>query len=132
MRRRVQEARVGRMATVRPDGSPHVVPIVYALDEDRLYSAVDEKPKTTPRLQRLRNIANEPRVEVLVDEYTDDWRRLWWVRLSGRARVLHDGPEHDAGWALLAAKYEQYRDATPEAVMVVEIDRWKGWSYAVG
>jgi len=132
MRRRVESARVARLASIRPDGSPHVVPIVFALERDRLYSAVDEKPKTTPALQRLRNVALEPRVEILVDHYEEDWARLWWVRLRGRAFVKHEGPDAARGWDLLAAKYPQYQDTSPQALMVVDIDSWRGWSGGVG
>src|SRR5918911_4927121 len=87
---RLREARVGRMATVRPDGTPHVVPFVFALvslhgGDLRLYWAVDHKPKR-PRippgsLRRLENLRVNPAVEVVVDEYDDDWTALWWVRL---------------------------------------------------
>lgn len=119
---------MARLATVRPDGSPHVVPIVFALDGDTLYTAVDEKPKTSPRLQRLRNVAAEPRVEVVVDHYEEDWDRLWWVRLGGLARVVEEGPEHARGVALLRAKYPQEVGWSLEAMMVIEIRTWAGWS----
>ena len=128
MQERLKEARVARLATVRPDGSPHVVPIVFALDGDTLYTAVDEKPKTSPRLQRLRNVAVDPRVEVVVDHYQEDWDNLWWVRLGGLARVIEEGPEHDRGVALLHAKYPQEAGWSLEAMMVIEIRTWAGWS----
>jgi len=93
-RRRVAEARVARLATVRPDGAPHLVPVTFALlDDDRVVTAVDAKPKTTQHLQRLVNISAEPRVGLLVDHYDDDWQQLWWVRLDGTARVVRDEPE---------------------------------------
>lgn len=129
MRRRVDEARVARLATVRPDGSPHVVPIVYAVDGDTLYTPVDEKPKRTPELQRLRNIAAEPRVELLVDHYEEEWDRLWWVRLGGRAHVVGEGPEHDRGAELLRAKYQQEAGWALQSMVVVQVETWRAWSF---
>ena len=88
-------ARVGRLATVRPDGRPHVVVCCYALEGDRAWTAIDAKPKTGAPLQRLANVRANPRASLLVDHYEEDWSRLWWVRLRGRARVLDDGVERD-------------------------------------
>src|SRR5204862_1297005 len=84
-------ARVARLATTDPDGRPHLVPIVFALDGDTLYTAVDRKPKRSARLRRVENARARPDVTVLVDHYDEDWERLWWIRLRGRARVLDDG-----------------------------------------
>jgi PPOX class probable F420-dependent enzyme len=129
MRERVRNARVGRLATVSPDGRPHLVPLCFALDCDVLYSAVDEKPKRSKRLKRLENIQNHPHVAVIVDHYEEDWTRLWWVRLEGTARVLEDGPEREHGLELLRSKYEQYRLEPPTgAVIAVRVERWRGWS----
>ena len=119
------DARVARLATIRRDGSPRVVPICFALDGDTLYSAVDEKPKRTRRLARLADIERDPRVEVLIDHYEDDWSGLWWVRLRGSARVV----EHDErALELLRAKYPQYRDEPPGGpFLVVEIEEQLSW-----
>jgi PPOX class probable F420-dependent enzyme len=78
--------RVARLATVRPDGAPHLVPICFALDGDTLVTAIDAKPKRPGTLARLRNIAWEPRVAVLADGWDEDWTRLWWVRRTVRRR----------------------------------------------
>jgi PPOX class probable F420-dependent enzyme len=132
MRERVGEARVGRLATLGADGRPHLVPICFALEADTLYSAVDEKPKRSRRLQRLENIRRRPEVSVLVDHYEEDWTRLWWIRLDGTADVLEDEAERERVLALLAAKYEQYRAEPPTGpVIEVRIDRWRGWASAV-
>lgn len=116
---------VARLATVRPDGSPRVVPICFALDGDVLYTAVDEKPKRTRRLARLADIERDPRVEVVIDHYDEDWSELWWVRLRGRARVVeHDGRALE----LLRAKYPQYRERPPQGpFVVVDIDERAEW-----
>ena len=121
-------ARVARLATVRPDGGPHIVPIVFAFDGDRLVFAVDRKPKSTRRLRRVENLEADPRVSVLVDVYDDRWERLWWVRADGRAHVA-DTNERQSALRALAAKYEPYRrDAPPGPAVVVEIERWSAWS----
>src|SRR5712692_6363268 len=93
MRARVIDARVARLGTIGATGAPHLVPFCIALDGDVLYSAVDRKPKRSVRLRRLENAAAEPRVCVLVDHYEEDWSRLWWVRLDGRALQLEPGAE---------------------------------------
>lgn len=113
---------------MRPDGSPHVVPIVFAVEGDRIYSAVDDKPKRTTALQRLANIASEPRVSALADHYDDDWSELWWVRIDGRAEILHDGVEWDHALDLLAQRYVAYRERRPSgAVIRVDVERWTTW-----
>lgn len=128
VRRRVGQARVARLATVDGQGRPHVVPICFALADDVLYSAVDGKPKRSPRLKRLENIRANPNVTVLVDHYEDDWSRLWWVRLRGRGRVLEGGEERDRALALLADKYPQYRAQPPvDAVIAIDLDEWREW-----
>jgi PPOX class probable F420-dependent enzyme len=128
MRKRLAEARVAHLATIRPGGRPHIVPITFALDGDAIYFAVDSKPKRTTDLQRLRNIAANPAVAVLVDHYDEDWGRLWWVRVDGRARVLGAG-ESDRAVDLLVSRYAQYRQARPPGPVVeISIDRMSGWS----
>jgi PPOX class probable F420-dependent enzyme len=123
-------ARLARLATVTPRGDPHVVPVVFVLLDDTVWSAVDRKPKSTPRLQRLENVAAHPRASLLVDYYAEDWSALWWVRADGAATVEAVDTE-EAGTALegLTAKYPQYRAEPPPGPMVrVEVDRWAEWS----
>jgi PPOX class probable F420-dependent enzyme len=110
---RLKAARVARLATTDPDGRPHLVPIVFALEGDTLYSAVDRKPKRSSKLRRIENARARPDVTILVDHYEDDWGRLWWIRLRGRARVLDDGEERERALALLEEKYPQYRAEPP-------------------
>lgn len=128
-RERVASARVARLATLDPDGRLHVVPIVFALEGDTLYSAVDAKPKRSRTLRRIENARERPEVTVLVDRYDDDWAQLWWVRLRGRARVLDAGEEAEHALALLGGRYEQYREAPPTLpVLAVDVGEWRGWS----
>jgi PPOX class probable F420-dependent enzyme len=132
-RTRFAAARVARLATAGADGRPHLVPVVFALDGDTLYTAVDDvKPKATTRLKRLANIAANPAVALLADHYEDDWTALWWVRADGTARLL-DPADDDAARAraLLAERYPQYADAPPPGVVIaVDVARWSGWAGA--
>jgi len=128
-RARLAQARVGRLATVRPDGRPHVVACCFAVEGDRVWTAVDAKPKATPRLQRLANVRANPWASLLVDHYEDDWDALWWVRVDGRAEVIGGGAERDRALAALLAKYEQYAAAPPGGeVIAIEVERWRGWA----
>jgi PPOX class probable F420-dependent enzyme len=120
---------VARLATIGPDGRPHLVPIVFAFDGRTLYSAVDRKPKRSRRLRRMENARARPDVTVLVDHYDEDWQRLWWIRLRGRARVLDDGDERERALALLAEKYPQYRDGPPDgSVLAIDVGEMRSWS----
>lgn len=125
---RAAAAPVARLGTLNLSGGVDLVPITFALEARRLVTMVDHKPKRTAELQRLANIERDSRVTVLVDEYDDDWSKLWWVRLRGIARVVRDGAEHEAATAALAAKYPQYSDRPPRgAAIVVDVVAWQGW-----
>jgi PPOX class probable F420-dependent enzyme len=104
----LREARVGRLATVDAACHPLVVPVCYAFDGARCYSAVDAKPKRTRNLRRLSNIAANPHVSLVVDRWDEDWSQLCWVIVEGRAEVLTGGPEFGRAIDLLVAKYPQY------------------------
>jgi len=132
-RRRFARARVARLATVDASGRPHLVPIVFVLVGETIYSAVDAKPKTTTALRRLENARAHPRVSVLADHYDDtDWAALWWVRADGTARVLEvDDAEAARAIDELAERYAQHREHRPGGpVLAVDVDRWIGWSAA--
>ena len=121
-------ARVARLATTDADGSPHLVPVVFALVGETVWTAVDAKPKTTTALRRLDNVRAHPAVSLLVDHYADDWATLWWVRADGVATVL-DVDEGRAGLDALTAKYPQYQDNPPPGpVLRVDVTRWVSWS----
>lgn len=130
-RDRFAAARVARLATADGAGRPHLVPIVFALADDTVYSAVDAKPKRSTALRRLANVRENPAVSLLVDHYADDWTTLWWVRADGHGRVL-DLPAAEARRAveLLAGRYPQHRLQPPEGpVLAVDVERWSGWSF---
>lgn len=130
-RTRFAAERVARLATVDASGAPHLVPVTFAVDGDRVVSAVDAKPKRDGRLRRLDNIATQARVSLLVDHYHDDWRRLWWVRADGTARILEGGPELERALELLRDRYAQYRQVELIGpAVVVDVERWVGWEAA--
>jgi PPOX class probable F420-dependent enzyme len=130
LRRRIVEARVGRLATVTPAGTPRIVPCCFASDGDLVFTAVDDvKPKSSPDLARIKDVAANPSASLLVDHYADDWSQLWWIRLDGHARVA-DPSSAEAAHArrLLAAKYEQYaRRPPPGPVLTLEVQRRVAW-----
>jgi PPOX class probable F420-dependent enzyme len=119
---------VARLATADTGGRPHVVPIVFAVAGDRIWTAVDDKPKRTRALRRLENARANPRVSVLADHYEEDWDALWWVRADGMARVI-DVADAPRGMALLAERYPVYRSRPPAGPVVeIAVQHWSGWS----
>lgn len=129
-RERLADARVAHLATISPAGDPHVVPVVFVLVADTVWTAVDSKPKTTRDLKRLANIAAHPRASLLVDHYDEDWHRLWWVRADGAATVCAvDTPDGSVAIAALIAKYLQYQANPPAGPLIrLEVDTWRSWS----
>ena len=126
MRKRLGEARVAHLATADAEGRPHVVPITFAHHDENLYFVVDDKPKRSRDLKRLRNIAGNPRVSVLVDHYEDDWTRLWWVRVDGVAHVLI----HDAEAGL--RKYIKGATFSPESFQLEKSNVVKAGAVPLG
>jgi PPOX class probable F420-dependent enzyme len=129
-RRRFAAARVARLATADAGGRPHLVPLVFVLAGETIYSAVDAKPKRTTALRRLANVTANPQVAVLVDHYEDDWDALWWVRADGTGRVL-DPRDAEARAAVdrLTGRYDQYRTQPPTGpVLAIDVEHWSAWS----
>ncbi|GBD14872.1 hypothetical protein HRbin25_00757 [bacterium HR25] len=124
--------RVARLATADARGQPHVVPVCFVFLGGGFYIPVDEKPKRTLRLKRLRNIQENPRVALLVDTYDEDWRGLAWVMVQGEAEVLEGGPECREAVAALREKYPQYRAMALEERPMVRIrpQRAIAWAFA--
>ena len=129
---RVTGARVARLATLGEAG-PRLVPVTFAWHEGALVWAVDTaKPKRTRDLRRLRDIARDPRVALLVDHYEEDWSALWWVEVVGRAELL-EGAAAERALDALAARYPAYRRARPPGVVVaVRPERWTWWAASEG
>jgi PPOX class probable F420-dependent enzyme len=135
-RRFLDAQRVARLATADAAGRPHVVPICYALTGDTVYFTIDEKPKKKPAagLKRLANLRANPFAALVVDRYDEDWSRLGWVMLQGRAEVLESGPEHDRAQANLRARYPQLAAMRIEAlpVVAVRVDHVASWGQLEG
>lgn len=150
-RARFSAARVARLATADAAGAPHLVPVVFAVSGDTVYTAVDHKPKRSSALRRLANVRTNPAVALLADHYDDaDWDALWWVRADGMGRVLQPGvaavgaeaaeraegaeaAEAADAVARLAARYPQYRQRPPAGpVLAVAVHRWSGWQAVTG
>lgn len=124
------QARAARLASADELGRPHLVPVVFAARGDVIVTAVDQKPKRTAQLKRLRNIAANPHVALLVDHYEDDWSRLWWVRADGEAELAASAAHPDL-LAALVAKYPQYRENPPTGTLImIRVTRWSGWAFA--
>jgi PPOX class probable F420-dependent enzyme len=138
-RRRFASEPVAHLATADGAARPHLVPFVFAVEAsddpargDRIYTAVDHKPKRTTALRRLANIAENPAVAALVDHYEDDWERLWWVRADGSGRLVEPGSaEERHAVLLLQARYRPYWTTPPVGpVLAIEVERWSGWAAA--
>jgi PPOX class probable F420-dependent enzyme len=130
---RFRSARVARLATVSAAGEPHLVPVTFATAPDPaervVVIAVDHKPKTTTDLRRLHNIAETKRVSILTDDYDEDWTRLWWVRLDGRAQIVTDSTGRTAPIAWLVAKYSQYQDNPPQGPVIrIDVTTVRAWA----
>jgi PPOX class probable F420-dependent enzyme len=123
-------ARVARLATAGADGHPHLVPVTFAVDGDRIYIAIDHKPKTTTTgLKRLRNIQRNPRVSLLADHYDEDWTTLWWVRVDGWAGIVTPDTKRLRPISLLTSKYAQYEPHPPSGpVIEIEARNWVAWA----
>jgi PPOX class probable F420-dependent enzyme len=125
----VGSTRVAHLSTVGADGRPHLVPVCFVLIGDVVYTAVDHKPKRSTRLRRLANIEATGHACVLIDQYSEDWSALWWVRLDGRGRVVNDPAERERAVAALVDKYQQYADQPPAGpVLAVDVTGWTSWS----
>ena len=123
--------RVARLATADAHGVPHVVPVCFAVADGTLYMTIDEKPKRQvgAPLKRMRNIAENPAVAILADRYDEDWTRLGWIMLQGRAEILSGGTEHARAQALLRARYQQlgHMDIERLPVIAVRLERVMSW-----
>jgi len=136
-RRRFAASPSAVLGTADADGRPHLVPVTFALaasseSGDRVLIAIDDKPKRTTDLKRLRNIADNPAVCLLADQYDSDWSRLWWARADGVAQVVIEAADLPGGLLdELRGRYPHYADNAPGGpFIVVTVQRWSGWSFA--
>lgn len=131
VRKFLADRRVAHLATADRTAIPHVVPVCFAVHGDTLYITIDEKPKRKPGsiLKRLKNIAENPAVALVVDRYDEDWSRLGWVMLHGRADILNQGTEHGEAQQLLHFRYPQLEamSIAEQPVIAVRIQRATSW-----
>lgn len=129
--RLVRSARVAHFATANRKGEPLVVPICYAFDGNNFYTPIDEKPKRAlpQRLQRIRNIRENSGVSIVIDRYDENWQRLAYVLVAGKARILTRGKKHRQAVSLLRRKYAQYRRMAIDKRPMIEITpvQFKSW-----
>jgi PPOX class probable F420-dependent enzyme len=127
------ESRAGHMATSTKHGTPHAVPICYAFNGKTIYSSIDEKPKRVGwgKLRRVRNITENPRICLVVDAYSENWRSLRYAIVSGLAKILNRGEEHRQAVRLLKRKYPQYRKMQIKSRPIIRIMpvRTTGWRF---
>lgn len=118
----LEHQRVAHFATADDLGQPHVVPVCYAVLDNAVYFSIDEKPKRQPRrpLKRVQNILANPKVSIVVDRYDEDWQRLAWVMLRGRAELLQDGEEHKQAQVVLKTRYAPLREMRIDNLPVVK------------
>lgn len=128
----IRSARVAHLATADRLGQPHVIPICFIFDGKRFYSPIDEKPKRTPvdQLKRVKNIRENPNVSLVIDRYDEDWSRLAYVLVHGKARILTSGVKYHGVVGLLRGKYRQYRAMAIDTRPMIQITpkRLKSWS----
>ena len=119
----VEAARTGHLATADADGAPHLIPICFVYHEGHFYSVVDRKPKRTSgrKLKRIQNILANPNVALVIDHYDEDWRRLWYILVTGTASLIEDGNEHQEAIRMLRGKYDQYQDMDIDRGLVIGI-----------
>lgn len=130
---KLRSARVARLATRDPEGRPHIVPVCYAYEGKTFYTPVDRKPKRVPseKLARIRNIQTNPEVALLLDQYDEDWDKLWYILVRGHGKILTAGEEQREALRQLRKKYAQYSsgqllpaDAPVIRITPVEIISW--------
>ena len=127
------EARVGHLATASDTGAPHVIPVCFATHGRIIYSVLDQKPKRAAltRLRRIKNIQANPQVTLLVDHYEENWSRLWYILVAGRAELLMEGGERVAAITVLREKYQQYRAMDIDLNPVIKITQSRVVSWGI-
>ena len=133
----LQTQRIAHLATADAGAVPHVIPVCYALDRNSVYITIDGKPKRQQDkpLKRLRNIAENRFVALVVDRYDDhDWTHLCWLMLRGPADILESGSEHGHAQRLLRARYSQLNEMAIERlpVIAIRIERATSWGPLAG
>jgi len=131
---KLAEARVARLATIQPNGQPHVLPVCFVFDQGQFLTALDRKPKRVPpeNLARVRNLQAHPEAALIIDHYSEDWNELWYVLVHGHADMIPPTASAEHGRAIqkLRAKYPQYSGSMlPAEALVIRItpERMTWW-----
>lgn len=119
--------RIGRLATADTSGTPSVMPVCFALEDDMMYTAIDGKPKRTRRPRRMRDLATNPRVAFVADRYDEDWSRLGWVMIRGRGDILGSGTPFERGCELLRHRYAQYATMALYPLIAIRLLEVRSW-----
>ena len=132
-RKLFDEVRIAHLATADASATPHVIPICFVYDDPFTYSVIDEKPKQclAINLKRVRNILANPKVSLILDHYEEDWTKLWYLLVIGRAELLESGIEHQKAIKLLRKKYPQYQHMRIQDRLIIKIETIKliNWSH---
>ncbi|MEX0804911.1 MAG: TIGR03668 family PPOX class F420-dependent oxidoreductase [Candidatus Binatia bacterium] len=127
----LRAARIAHLASADAAGQPHVIPICFVFDGKHFFSPIDEKPKRVlpQKLKRVSNVRENPRVSLIIDRYDEDWNRLAYVLVRGKATILMRGVRHKQAVQQLRKKYRQYRRMAIDNNPVIQItpDRWIQW-----
>jgi coenzyme F420-0:L-glutamate ligase / coenzyme F420-1:gamma-L-glutamate ligase len=127
----IRAARSAHLATTGANGEPHVIPICFIFDGKHFYSPIDEKPKRTSpvKLRRVKNIQENAQAALVIDRYSEDWKRLAYILIRGRAKILHRGAAHAEAVRRLRRKYPQYRQMAIHARPMIQITptKWSLW-----
>jgi coenzyme F420-0:L-glutamate ligase/coenzyme F420-1:gamma-L-glutamate ligase len=116
----INKSRIGRLATVDLECKPHVIPVVFVFDNDRncYFIPIDEKTKRSrpENLKRVKNIQENPNIALLLDEYNEDWTKLYFIMIRGKGSILGGKKLEqnemlilEKAHKLLCDKYPQYK-----------------------
>ena len=117
----INKAKVARLATADLEYKPHLVPIVFVFDNDLncYFIPIDEKTKRSgpENLKRVKNIQENPNVALLIDEYNEDWTKLYFIMIQGKASMVggkkleqNEMQLLEKAHKLLCNKYPQYQN----------------------
>ncbi len=109
----IKGAKVARLATVDQKSYPYIVPVVFVFHKNSFFIPLDYKTKTVnpKNLKRVKNIQKNPNVALLIDKYQNNWKKLFFLMIHGKATVI-DGKNRklmDKVHKLLISKYPQYK-----------------------
>jgi PPOX class probable F420-dependent enzyme len=130
----IERARIARLATIDSEFKPNLVPVVFVFDGNHFFIPVDEKRKTAKpaKLKRIRNIQDNPNVALLFDEYSEDWTKLAFVMIQGKASIVNKiegNIQVRQAYKKLMTKYTQYQKVgVGEMCIIIKPEKVSSWS----